>query len=156
MTTVSLGIGCVFTQVMVSQYVVTSPADSGPGSLRDIVSSACNGDTIYFDQGLDTLGITSDINLEVDLNFIGNGPTSTIISGESVTRVFNITLLAEIKMMKLGLINVYESKNGGAILNLGVCILRNVLLENNFESSTPKAFTNLGSLEIVAGTVSIR
>ena len=38
--------------------------------------------------------------------------------------------------------------DGGAILNNGLLKLRNVEFDNNNEDSTPKSFTNNGTIEI--------
>ncbi len=73
---------------------VTSTADAGAGSLRQAVSSANSGDTIYFDifTNLSTIVLTSgEIALDKVLYIEGNGSALTQISGGSSSRIFNVS-----------------------------------------------------------------
>jgi hypothetical protein len=72
--------------------IVTSTADSGPGTLRDALASATDGDTI------DATGISGTIlltNGELLVNnsvtILGPGPTHLAVDGNATSRVFHIT-----------------------------------------------------------------
>lgn len=134
--------------------------DSGYGSFRSIIDSPCIGDTIYFDNALlnQTITLTSgEILIDSDKVLKGMGDDKLTISGNDLSRIFNVApgVTFEIKGVKL--MNGYAATNGGAILNNGNLILENVVLEGNHEDTTPKAFTNLGlnSKVIVKGDVII-
>lgn len=68
--------------------VVTSPADSGPGSLRDTVAASLPGDQITFSfTGI--IGLTSGaITIGNAISVLGPGPASLTVSGSGVDRVF--------------------------------------------------------------------
>ena len=54
---------------------VTSTADSGPGSLRDAIAAASDGDTIQFAAALNGQSITlTSAELAIDKNITINGP----------------------------------------------------------------------------------
>ena len=57
--TLSLAVLAAAQAVRATILVVTSTADSGPGSLRDTVAAASNGDTIQFDAALNGQAIYS-------------------------------------------------------------------------------------------------
>ena len=69
---------------------VTSTADSGAGSLRDVVGGASAGDTIVFDV-TGTITLTSGhISIDDALTITGPGAGALTISGNDNSRVFNI------------------------------------------------------------------
>ena len=64
--------------------IVTSIADSGPGSLRNVISCATSGDTIRFDPTIngDSIKLCTDfILINKSLTILGNGIGETIIDG---------------------------------------------------------------------------
>ena len=77
---------------------VTSTADSGPGSLRDAIAAASNGDTIQFDAALNGQSITlTSAELTIDKNITINGPGADQLavkkaSGSPDFRIFNVLL----------------------------------------------------------------
>jgi hypothetical protein len=74
--------------------VVTSSNDSGAGSLRAIINSACPGSTISFDMSQVTSPITlaTELAINKSLTISGPGASQLTISGNTVTRVFNVTV----------------------------------------------------------------
>src|SRR5215471_11934922 len=70
--------------------MVTSTADSGPGSLRDVVGSAAPGDTIMFNIALPaTISLTSgEIQIMSSITIAGPGANALTISGSNLSRVF--------------------------------------------------------------------
>jgi hypothetical protein len=72
-----------------SAITVTSNANSGPGSLRQAIADVCSGGTITF---ANNYTITLDSELLIDKNMTIDGGTHAVtVSGNDVTRVFNIS-----------------------------------------------------------------
>jgi hypothetical protein len=81
--------------------VVTNTNDSGAGSLRDTINTACPGNTITFNipagdpgfgGGVYTITLTS-AELLIDKNLTITGPGANLqISGNATVRVFNVTV----------------------------------------------------------------
>src|SRR6266702_6329108 len=84
----------LFCAVAISAYAniitVTNTNDSGPGSFRQALADANNGDTIDF-AVTGTIGLTSG-ELLVDENIAISGPGADNLTtdGQSKTRVFHI------------------------------------------------------------------
>jgi hypothetical protein len=66
---------------------VTSLADSGPGSLRDLVAASSTGDTIQF-AVVGTIGLNSAININHTLYVLGPGPATLAVDANHVDRAF--------------------------------------------------------------------
>ncbi len=76
--------------VSAATLTVTSTADSGAGSLRGQIAAAASGDTINFSvSGTITL-TSSEIAIDKNLIITGPGAGSLTISGNNVSRIFNI------------------------------------------------------------------
>src|SRR6516162_1067034 len=78
-----------------STLTVTSPADDGsPGTLRAVIGSASSGDTVMFDPSLagQTITLTQgELAITQSLNIEGLGADQLTISGNDVSRVFDIS-----------------------------------------------------------------
>jgi hypothetical protein len=72
---------------------VTSTNDNGPGSLRELVSEAGDGETITFAPGLAGIISTTNGPIEIDrsLNIIGTGPKFIFLSSANHTNILQIT-----------------------------------------------------------------
>ena len=73
---------------------VTSAGDSGPGSLRQAIIDATNGDTSNFSRDLvgATIKLTSgELQVDKSLNIQGLGKDALTIDGGGTGRVFEIT-----------------------------------------------------------------
>lgn len=71
--------------------IVTSRADSGPGTLREAVAVSDDGDEIRFDiDGLIAL-TTGELTVTNDLSVTGPGADRLAISGSNTSRVFRVT-----------------------------------------------------------------
>jgi hypothetical protein len=67
--------------------LVTSLADSGPGSLRDLVMGSIPGDTIVF--GVNgTILLNSSITISHTLSVLGPGPDQLVVDGQHMGRLF--------------------------------------------------------------------
>ena len=75
--------------------VVTNTNDSGPGSLRDALAVAKDGDTIDFDSSLkgQTITLTSgQMIVDKDVTISGPGANNLVVDGHKQSRVFYINL----------------------------------------------------------------
>jgi hypothetical protein len=68
---------------------VTSTADSGAGSLRQAIADAAANDTIAF-SGNGTITLASELAVNKNLSFVGNGVGNTIIDGNNSVRLFSV------------------------------------------------------------------
>src|SRR5438874_4098648 len=81
-----------------ASLIVTSTNDNGPGTLRDTIAAANDGDTIQFDPALNgqTINLTSG-ELVIDKNITISGPGSGLLMvarlpiPEFIFRIFHIT-----------------------------------------------------------------
>lgn len=74
-----------------SPVIVTSSADSGPGSLRAAITSAVSGETIEFANSVHSIALTSgDLPISVNLKIQGPGADKLTISGDNA----NLAMLA--------------------------------------------------------------
>lgn len=125
--------------------VVTSPADSGPGSLRQTVIDADNNATITFAPTLagQTISLTSgEIDIELNLTIDGsNLPAGVNISGSRVSRIFNVIIGRSLKLFSLTLTDGSASA-GGAIYSEGNLLLENCTLTGNNAQNGGAIFSN--------------
>ena len=73
--------------------VVTSSADTGPGSLRATISAAVSGDLIQFDPSLtgQTIVLATPLSVTKSLTINGPGADNLAISGGKRVRIFSAT-----------------------------------------------------------------
>jgi hypothetical protein len=109
---------------------VTSQADSGAGTLRDIVACAASGSTITFATGVDTIFLTQALTINNDLTVNGANQLliqSTFNGSNSLTISTNKTVaLQNLKVRQLG-----SPPASPVINNLGTLNLTNVELKGN-------------------------
>ncbi|MCG3148821.1 MAG: hypothetical protein PCFJNLEI_02270 [Verrucomicrobiae bacterium] len=134
---------------------VISIADSGPGSLRQAIADANNGDTIVFDPILATksIALTSGellINKNITIN--GLGATNLAVTGTSTSRVFTVTGGATATLAALT-ISGGTATNGGGIANFATLTLNNVTLTNNTATAGGALFTSNGVLTVNNSTL---
>ncbi len=137
--------------------VVTSGLDiSGITTLRHKIENGCQGDTIYFDPSLlnSTLLLTSEIVVTKDIVVVGLGAPNLLISGNNISRIFNINAGTTLSLFELALINSSSATDGGAFLNNGDLYLKNINFAGNKSGLDSKAFTNFGTIK-VAGSVNV-
>jgi hypothetical protein len=118
---------------------VTSPADSGPGSLRNAVTSLAAGSTITFAAGLSgqpivlTNGqIVLSNNVTIDASALASGIE---ISGNGSSRIFQVNAGATVTLNSLIITNAYSNDgNGGGIYNRGILTVTNCIVVNNIDA----------------------
>lgn len=125
--------------------IVTTEADSGPGSLRDRVNEADPGDKIKFDPSVEFIRLFSEIVIDKDLRIHGNDVT---LSGNNTNRIFLITNFDSNVFLKgLNFIDGNETL-GGAIRNFGVLTIKKSSFEDNFSLAIGGAIYNQYALRI--------
>ncbi len=124
------GVDLMEDRTVLSPLVVTSPADSGPGSLRAILGSAPSGSTIEFSHSVHSITLTSgDLDIATNLTIDGPGAIQLTISGNNASRVFDISGSANVTISGLTLANGLAPAGGAillegsASLSMGNCTL---------------------------------
>lgn len=110
---------------------VTNTNDSGTGSLRQAILDAAAGVTIDFAPSLNgqTITLASELAINKNLSFVGNGVSNTIIDGNNATRLFtvgdNITASWTDLTVTRGRANINSTVNssGGCILGSNDAVL---------------------------------
>jgi hypothetical protein len=110
------------TSLQLQAGTVTNNADSGPGSLRDLLAAAIDGETIDFDPGLNGATITltngqlliSDLEISIDASSLASGVS---ISGNDLSRVIAIVgSTSDVTLRNLTIRNGrVMSQNGGGV-----------------------------------------
>ena len=77
-----------FSPVRATTYTVTNTNDSGPGSLREAVGLAGDGDIILFSGVSGTILLSSAININYSITITGPGSAVLAVSGGEAVRVF--------------------------------------------------------------------
>jgi len=130
--TVGIGVTCTEAQV----FVVSNSNDSGPGSLRDVLSNACSGGKVTFD--MSPGHVTSPITLTSGELAVGQeqtiaGPTDTtlVINGNDNSRVFNLNWWqANVKISNLTITNG-KANSGAGIRSEGSLTIKDSTLTGN-------------------------
>jgi len=100
-------------------HIVNSTGDTGPGSLREAVGFAGNGDMIVFDFPVAdfpaTILLQSTLIISKNLSIVGSGVDQLTISGGDAAGLFSIINAAEFTVEQLSLRDGNASSYGGAI-----------------------------------------
>ena len=123
----------------VLSLLVTTGADSGPGSLRDTIASAGSGSVIEFAKDVHTISLTSgEIAFDISLDIEGPGANKLTISGSDNSRIFDIGSDAtDVTIAGLTITDGLANKDspdepslGGGILNFGDLTLSEVVVSD--------------------------
>jgi hypothetical protein len=125
------------TATPVGAITVTNTNDSGPGSLRQALADANDGDTINFDPSLNgqTITLTSaELPIGSDVTILGPGPTLLTVRRSSGTfRIFHVmpghTVRIEGLMISFG--DAAFSQGGGLLNDHANLTISNCSLANN-------------------------
>ena len=135
---------------------VTNTNDSGAGSLRRAIADASSGATINFmiPGSFNTITLSSgEILIDKNLTIDGPGAEKLSISGNSASRVFEISSGVEVTIQGISITNG-SSNLGGAIYNLGLLTISDCTLSNNDSSIYGGAVYNKGPVIIKNSTFS--
>ncbi|MFN4256075.1 MAG: choice-of-anchor Q domain-containing protein [Saprospiraceae bacterium] len=146
--------------VHAATITVTNTNDSGPGSLRAAVAAASPNDMIKFaaaTNGMPIVLTSGEITISVYLTITGNGPANTMISGNGMSRIFNINGSPYANIRELALMNGAVMDNGGAVMasGPGKFFLTNCSLTSNTAGMSGGAvYVNGGELTVNGTTIS--
>src|ERR1051326_4226892 len=143
--------------------IVTNTADSGPGSLRDALACASDGDTI------DATGVSGTITLTTgelvvsnSITILGPGPATLSVDGNAASRVFHITNAVTVVISGLTITNgsagagTFPADAGGGILNDHATLtVSNCVLSGNSASFGGGGIYNDGRLGSATLTMSL-
>ncbi len=99
-----------------TMHTVTSLLDSGPGSLREAVSTAGAGDTVAFEEQLAgyTVVLAAPLLIEADLTVRGPEAAPVTLSGVDMTELFEVRGGAEVTFERLSFADGYATSSDSA------------------------------------------
>jgi hypothetical protein len=115
------------------EVFVTTLADSGPGSLRQVVADAPSGAVVRFDAGLSgDIALVSEILLDEDVRIEGPGAATVRLTAAVPTLGFRIPDGVDVHVSGLALVGVGGggTSSGGAIESFGSLELEEVVIED--------------------------
>src|SRR5262249_11571115 len=127
-------------RTVLTTWAVTSPADSGAGSLRAVIAAAQSGDQIIFDDSLHGHVITltsGQLALTKSLDIEGLGADQLAVSGNHTSPIFSISGGVTVTIAGLpfsdGRVvgNGTDALGGGLFNNGGDVTLDHVVIRNN-------------------------
>ncbi len=139
---------------------VTNLNDTGVGSLRKAISSAAVGDTIVFDNTLSgTIYLTSgELAITQDVIINGTGTSKIQVSGNSLSRVFNISTGINVYISRITIRDGYTTGssgtgNGAGIYNDGslslqYCDIKYNKVDDIGTSASGAGILNYGTLNL--------
>lgn len=151
---------------------VTSNADSGSGSLRDVVTNASTGDTITFALSMpDTIHLQNEILINKDLVIIGPGRDKLEIIGDGMANglitidTSDVTIsrlsfseaagfaasVSNVSILTLNDLRIHHNM-GGLWNKGGHCILNQCEIDHNIGGSAA-LYSNKGTIEIYYSTI---
>ncbi|HEU5130669.1 MAG TPA: Ig-like domain-containing protein, partial [Pyrinomonadaceae bacterium] len=115
--------------------VVTTTADSGAGSLRQVIANACEGTPITFDPGVfstpQTILLTTG-QIVINKNLTINAGSNKVTVSGGTSRAFSISAGKTVGIVGLTISGSNSGSNdGGAILNDGALTIINSTLSGN-------------------------
>jgi hypothetical protein len=116
--------------------IVTNTNDSGPGSLRQALADANNGDAINFDSSLNGGTITlfgGELVVNKSLTINGPGANHLTVSGDGASRVFHVTGGFTVTIAGLTITRgmIIESGGGGIYNERSTLTVSNCTLSGN-------------------------
>jgi hypothetical protein len=140
---------------------VTSTADSGAGTLRDLVTnvptSTSSPTTITFDPAVfnadTTIPLGSTLTVGQDLNIQGPTSAAVTLSGNNAVRVMSVSSGVTATVTNLTVANGFSSSSGGGIENEGALTLSMSTISGNSAGSGGGIY-NTGTLTLENSTVS--
>jgi hypothetical protein len=105
---------------------------SGPKlSIKNATEAVNKGGTVKIANGLYNGTRNTHINIDKNVNIIGQSKDGTVIDGNGKNWIFNIKTGVTVNVGNLTLINGRSSNSGGAIYNKGTLTVNNCTFKNN-------------------------
>src|ERR1044071_6701439 len=104
-------------QAHAATITVTNTDDTGPGSLRQALAAANNGDTINFAVTGTIRLTTGELLVDRNVTISGPGAANLAVDGDAMSRVFHVGPGKTVSISALTLTNGSTVENGGGILN---------------------------------------
>jgi hypothetical protein len=141
---------------------VINTNDSGPGSLRQALVDANDGDTIDFDPSLNGQRITltsGQLNVDKDVTISGPGAKNLAVDGNARSRVFYVNPGKTVTIDGLTVANGYNDQGGGGIRNEDATVtVSNCTISGNSATTPGGGISNEGggiaTLTITNSTIS--
>jgi uncharacterized repeat protein (TIGR01451 family) len=141
--------------------IVTTNADTGPGSLRQAIVDVCSGGTISFDmnQVVSPITLTSDeLLIDKDLTIAGPGANLLTVQrstagGTPLFRIFNSASGRTINISGLTISNGNLTNDAGGVFNAGTLTLTSVTISGNTTTGSGGGISNNFILTIADSTV---
>jgi CSLREA domain-containing protein len=141
--------------------VVNTNADSGAGSLRSVLGSACGGSTITFAPNVrGAIDLTSG-ELAINKNLTINGPGANLLSvrrsavaGTANFRIFNISGTPRVSISGLTIANGNATGQlGGGIYNPATLTITNCTITGNLALNGGGIHNDFGTLTVIRSTL---
>jgi hypothetical protein len=138
-------------------WTVTTGDNTGPGSLRQAVSDAVDGDTIAL-QG-QTVTLTAMLTISKNLTIEGNGATITQsgLTISAINQLLSISAGTTVRISRILFKGGRSKDNGSAIINTGNLTLESCIFSDNYTSYPSTTYggaihTATGSLTVLGCT----
>jgi len=139
--------------LLAATLTVTNTDDSGPGSLRQTIANASSGDTIVFGVTGMIILLRGELVINKNLTINGPGAGSLEISGNSASRVFNISGPFTVAISGVTIKNAHSASDGGGINNSGTLTVTDSTFSGN-SAADGGGITNFGTLTVTNSTFS--
>jgi beta-glucanase (GH16 family) len=136
-----------------AEIVVTSAADSGPGSLRQALADVCRGGVVRFDPALagQTITVGGELTVERDLTLEGAGAPGLALSGGDARRVLVVNAGAAASVRDLTIRDGYGADLGGAMIVNGQLTLERSVVEGSFSNGNLQFWQGGGGIYVGDG-----
>ncbi len=134
--------------------VVTSSADSGPGTLREAINNACPGATIIFSPGITRINLTSgELVVNNALTIVGSEANVLTVSAGNLSRVIHISPGSSTAVVNISGITLRDGKlpasstfgGAGVLIESGIVNITSCVISNN-DASAMTSFSDGGGI----------
>jgi uncharacterized repeat protein (TIGR01451 family) len=141
-----------------AEYIVTTNADSGAGSLRQAIFEICPGGVIFFDTNVVSNIMLTSGELVINKNLRIQGPGANRLNvGRSAAanfRIFNINAGGVVNINGLTASNGNVAGNGGGVNNDGTLVINSSIISNNHaDAGSGGGIFNQGTLTIINSAI---